>query len=150
MIGQEQAAPLSSLAQAAAQRGVSTCLPSIDALANDLAARHNVGVFLFNRVENADANVVSISFELTPSPAGGSHYMSATFSPSGAGVCQAVIETVMVWQKGCVDAGLEFPGYRVAGRLLDNVQMLSADGATRLFLMPTPSGCISIEKTAFF
>jgi hypothetical protein len=147
---QQAGQPLSDIAQAAAQRGVKVCLDSIDALAKDLSASHRVGVFLFNRVDGADTNVVSLSMELTPSPSGASQYVSATFSPMATGACQTTVETVIAWQASCVQAGLSFPGYQMSGQLLEGVRTLSAGGTARLFLMTTPSGCVSIEKMIFF
>jgi hypothetical protein len=150
-VAQTAPEPLSPIAQAAAQRGVRTCLSSVEALSRDLSARYDVGVFLFNRVEEADSNVLSISMELEPSPSGGTFYLSASFAPSPGGRCQIIIETTVPWNSGCVAVGLAYPGYQVTGPLLKSIRTLAATGPERLFLLPTgPSSCISIEKTVHF
>lgn len=149
-MAQQQNEPLSAIAEAAGQRGIRTCLPSIDRLAKNLAASYSIGVYLFNRLEEPDSNLVSISMELTPSPSGGAFYMSATFVPVGNGGCQVMLETTMHWASGCVPVGLAYPGLQVAGRLLNDITIMAAQGTERLFLMPVASGCVSIEKSIIF
>lgn len=145
-----EAAQLSAIAQAASQRGIVTCLASIDALAKDLASKHNIGVYLFNKLESADANLVSISMELTPAPSGGSLYVSASFVRTVEGKCQVMVESVLSWASGCTYVGIAYPGYQVTGKLLENVSILAAQGTERLFLMPTLGGCVSIEKSVYY
>lgn len=145
-----EATQLSAIAQAASQRGVVTCLASIDALAKDLATKHNIGVYLFNRLESANANLVSISMELTPAPSGGSLYVSASFVPTVEGKCQVMVESVLSWASGCTQVGIAYPGYQVTGKMLENISILAAKGTERLFLMPTLSGCVSIEKSVYY
>ena len=143
-------AALSPVAQAAAQRGIRTCLSRIDALARDLAIRHSIGAYLFNRLDGADGNFVSISMELTPSPSGGPFYLSATFVPVAGAQCQVQVETVLHWSSDCVPVGLAYPGFQITGVLLGAVRVLAATGTERLFLMPAGTGCISIEKSVYF
>lgn len=141
---------LSAIAQAAAQRGVSTCLANIDKLAKNLAASHDIGVYLFNKLDDADKNLFSISMELTPSPSGGPLYVSASFMPAANGTCQVMLESTISWASGCVEVGLAYPGYKVVGQLLGAIKTLAAEGPERLFLMPTFSGCLSIEKSIYY
>jgi hypothetical protein len=149
---QEQSAEsLSPIAQAAAQRGIATCLPAIDRLAKELAATHDIGVFLFNQLDQPDAGLASISMELTPSPSDGPLYLSASFVSTPAGGCQVMVEATIYWASNCTAVGLAYPGYTVTGHLLGEIRILAAQGAERLFLMPAlGNGCISIEKSVYF
>lgn len=144
-----EATELGPIAQAAAQRGVRTCLPAIERITANLSANRQVGAFLFNQIDNADENLFSVSLEGNPSPSGGPLYVSLTFAPAGD-KCQATIESTMAWQKSCPDAALTFREYQIAGKLLSAIQMLAAPGTGRLFLMPTADGCVTIEKAVLF
>jgi len=148
--GQDNAEPLSSIAEAAAQRGVRTCLVNIDRLAKNLAIKHDIGVYIFNKLDAADSNVVSLSMELTPSPSGGPFYVSASFVPVSNGGCQVLVESVLSWMSGCPQVQLAYPGYNIVGQLLADVSTLASTGPERLFLLPTPTGCISVEKSVYF
>ena len=137
------------IAAAAAQRGVKTCLDAIDRVTTNLGKDRRIGAFFFNQIDGADQNLISISLEATPSPSGSPLYISLTFAPAGER-CQASIESTMTWTTSCANAALTFPQYRVSGRLLDSIQMMESDGTGRLFLVPQPSGCLTIEKAVIF
>jgi hypothetical protein len=145
------AAELSAIGQAAAQRGIRTCLPKIDRLATGLAASYDIGVFFFNQLDRPDEGLVSISMELTPSPSNGPVYLSGTFVPVAGSECQVMVETTIHWASNCAAVGIAYPGYQLVGQLLRDVRILASQGSERLFLMPAgPAGCISIEKTVYF
>jgi hypothetical protein len=143
-------AELSTIAQAAAQRGIRTCLQSIDALAKDLARRYSIGVYFFNQLDRPDAGLVSISMELTPGPSDGPVYVSASFVPMAGAGCQVMLESTIAWQAKCAQVGVAYPGYRPSGTLLRDIGISAATGSERLFLIETPTGCISIEKSVYF
>lgn len=146
-----QAVELSAVGQAAAQRGVRTCLPKIDRLATGLASTYNVGVFFFNQLDRPDEGLVSISMELRPSPSNGPIYLTGTFVPVGGSDCQVMVETTIHWASNCAAVGLAYPGYQLVGQLLRDVRILASQGSERLFLMPAGQGdCISIEKSVYF
>ena len=65
-VAAQQDGALSAIAQAAQQRGIKTCLPAIDRLSKNLGATFDIGIFLFNQVEQPDTGLVSISMELSP------------------------------------------------------------------------------------
>ena len=147
---QQAAQPLTPVGQAAAQRGISTCLPNIELLARSVSESHDIGAYIFNQLDEADSNLVSVSMEVTPSPSGGPLYLSASFVPQPNGTCQVMVESVLAWASDCAPVGLAYPGYRITGKLLGEIRTLAASGPERLFLMPTPSGCVSIEKSVYF
>jgi hypothetical protein len=151
-IAQTPSAELSAIAQAAEQRGIKTCLPAIDRLAKNLAANFDIGVFLFNQVEQPDLGLVSISMELSPAPSGsGSAYVSASFAPLASGACQVMVESTMSWTNRCTTVGVGYQNYQAVGTLLREIGILSDGGTQRLFLMPgANNGCISIEKSVYF
>lgn len=149
---QQAGGELSPVAQAAAQRGIETCLPAIDKLAKNLSQGFSIGVFLFNQTENPDNGLVSISMELSPAPSGsGSAYVSASFVPVAGGACQVMVESTMSWTNRCTTVGVGYQNYQVVGALLKEIDMLSDGGTQRLFLMPgANNGCVSIEKSVYF
>jgi len=149
---QQAGGELSAIAQAAAQRGIRTCLPAIDRLAKNLSASFDIGIFLFNQVERPDSGLVSISMELSPAPSGaGSAYVSASFVPVGDAACQVMVESTMYWTNRCVTVGVGYQNYQVVGTLLKEIGILSDGGTQRLFLVPAgTSGCVSVEKSVYF
>lgn len=151
-MAQEQGGELSAIGQAAAQRGIVTCLPANDRLAKNLATSFDIGIFLFNQVEQPDKGLVSISMELSPAPSGnGSAYVSASFVPVGTSACQVMVESTMYWTNRCVTVGVGYQNYRTVGMLLKEIGILSDGGTQRLFLMPAAdNGCVSIEKSVYF
>lgn len=150
-VAAQQDGALSAIAQAAQQRGIKTCLPAIDRLSKNLGATFDIGIFLFNQVEQPDTGLVSISMELSPAPSGsGSAYVSASFVPVGT-ACQVMIESTMSWTSRCVTVGVGYQNYQVVGTLLKEIGILSDGGTQRLFLLPgAHDGCVSIEKTVYF
>lgn len=141
-----------AITRAAAERGVTTCLPAIDRLASNLGRSFDIGLFIFNQREQPDTGLVSLSLELSPAPSGsGSAYVSASFVALPGGACQVMVESTISWTNRCVTVGVNYPNYRVVGTLLREIGMLSDGGPQRLFLLPTASnGCISIEKSVYF
>jgi len=148
----QETTELSAIAQAAAQRGIRTCLPAIDKLATSLATTFDIGIFLFNQVEQPDIGLSSISMELSPAPSGsGSAYLSASFVPLSSGACQVMVESTMSWTNRCLTVGVGYQNYQVVGTLLKEIGILSDGGTQRLFLLPgANNGCISIEKSVYF
>lgn len=143
---------LSAIAQAAAQRGIKTCLPAIDRLAQNLSKSFDIGIFLFNQVESPDTGLVSISMELSPAPSGsGSAYVSASFVPMGETACQVMVEATMSWTNRCTTVGVGYQNYQAVGTLLKEIGILTDGGTQRLFLLPgANNGCVSIEKSVYF
>ncbi|SFZ83317.1 hypothetical protein SAMN02983003_1577 [Devosia enhydra] len=148
---QPQLLQMTPLGQAAAQRGVRTCLANVDAFARDLGDRYDIGVYIFNKLEQADRNLFSLSLELSPSPSGDAFYMSASFAPAVDGQCHVMLESTIIWRSSCAAVGLAYPGFQPGNPLLRDIQSFATTGAERLFLMPSgPDGCISIEKNLYF
>jgi hypothetical protein len=147
----QQDSELSAIALAAQQRGIRTCLPAIDKLSKNLGTAFDIGIFLFNQVEQPDTGLVSISMELSPAPSGsGSAYVSASFVPVGT-ACQVMVESTMSWTNRCVTVGVGYQNYQVVGTLLKEIGILSDGGTQRLFLLPgAHDGCVSIEKSVYF
>ncbi len=147
-----QTAPstLSAIAQAAQQRGTARCLDRIDALAKNLGEKYDIGVFIFNDLANPDSRVLSLSLELSPSPSGGSAYMSATFAPNALNGCDIMVESAIYWSSKCSAVGLAYPGYIASGKLLANIEIRENAGPARLFLVPSGAGCLSIEKSVYY
>lgn len=145
----QDAAPLGPIAQAAAQRGVKTCLTAIDRVTSSIGKDRQMGAFFFNQIDGADDNLISISLGALPSPSGQPLYASLTFAPNGER-CQATVESTMAWSVNCATAALTFQQYRISGRLIPEIQIMEAEGTARLFLIPQGEGCLTIEKAVIF
>lgn len=149
-VGAQRASDLSVISQVALERGVVTCLKSIEMLTVALGADYKLGAYFFNQMDRPDDGLVSISMELSPSRSGSPIYLSASFV-SVAGACQAMVETTIYWDSSCETVGLAYPGYKAESKLLTEIDILASTGTERLFLVPTlRKSCISIEKAVYF
>lgn len=148
---QPQLLEMTPIGQAAAQRGVRTCLANVDAFARDLGSRYDIGVYIFNRLDAADSNLFSLSLELSPSPSGEAFYMSASFAPAVDQHCHVMLETTIVWRSDCARVGVAYPAFKLGNPLLRGISTLATGGTERLFLMPAgEAACVSVEKNIYF
>jgi hypothetical protein len=54
---------------------------------------------------------------------------------------------VIFWQKLCGDVAVtQFAGMKISGKLNKEITVLDGGAATKVFLMPAGSGCVSIKK----
>ena len=141
--------PPGAVTQAAAQRGVKTCLPRIEQISSALSRGGKVGVFLFNSLDKPDASVLSTSMEVAE--ASGTTYASSTYAPQLSGECQAVVEQVAWWPARCPDVAEKvFAPHKTTGALMKEILVVEGDRRVRIFLMPAGTGCVSIKKEAIF
>ncbi|MFN4343210.1 MAG: hypothetical protein ACK4FE_14440 [Azonexus sp.] len=78
---------------------------------------------------------------------GGVAYVSAHFAPNQANGCGAAYDAVAYWPQKCdAVAGKQFAALRKVGQLKKDITILDGGPATKVFLMPAGSGCVSIKK----
>ena len=146
------ATPLNPIAAGMMARGVQQCAPTIqERSAYFQAPKSKVGAFLFTDAhETANKTLASASMEISY-PAGVSSYASASFMPTADGRCATVNDAVSWWPGTCEDVrALAFKTYREAGKLGQRIVVLQHQGSTRVFLLPTNEGCVTIQKDITF
>ena len=140
---------LNAAAQAAARRGVSTCLKRIDQVTNFLGSNSKSGAFLFIPPKDPNGSLTSISMEVQT--AGGLSYATASFAPVGGEGCGSLYEAVVYWQNTCQEVAAKgFPGVPPDGTLNQKIMVLNGGAALRVYLMPAGTGCVSIKKETLF
>lgn len=150
---QEAAAPAgaasgggaNAITQAAVQKGVLNCVSRINQVSNFLGYSPQAGALLMLPPSQVDQRVVPLVMEVPGE--GGSAYVSATFAPNQANGCGATYDAVMFWPLACDEvAAKQFATLKKAGPLRQAITVLDGGAATKVFLMPAGSGCVSIKK----
>ena len=142
---------LNSVAQAAANAGVRSCLPTIEKIGNFATANTRNRAYVFLPATNADQQVTSASYELEL-PNKAIAYATMTTAPTKDGNCDALYETVTYWSGACADVAAKgYPQAKLAGALQQQILMLQGAGNVRIFLMPAGTqGCVAIKKEVVF
>lgn len=135
-----------AITQAAVQQGVLTCVSRINQVTNFLGFGPQAGATLMPHAQQPDTRLLPLAMEV-PTEAG-STYVSATFAPGQANGCGAAYDAVTYWQQTCdAVAAKQFAGFKRLERALrKNITVLDGGAATKVFLMPAGSGCVSIKK----
>lgn len=137
---------VNSITQAVVNAGALACASRVNQVTNFLSSGSPNGAFLFAPTAPADQRLTSVSMEIANKDAPVA-YASASFAPNQANGCGAVYEAVVYWPQSCdVVAAKQFGNTKKGRVLLKSVQALELEGATRIFLMPAGSGCVSIKK----
>lgn len=143
----QQQPQVNNLASAAAQQGMLACAGRINQVSSFLGFGADAGALLMVPPNNQDQRLVPLAMEL-PTPAGPA-YASASFAPNQANGCGASYEAVVYWPQPCdTVAAKQFGTLRKVGFLKKAIAVLDAGVATKVFLMPAGSGCVSIKKEA--
>jgi len=138
-------AEVNPLTQSALQQGMFNCVGRINQVGNFLGYGSQAGALLMAPAGQADQRLISYSMEMPTdkSPA----YIAAYFAPNQATDCSAVYEAVVYWPQGCEAlARKEFAALKPMGPLKSAITVLEGGAATKVFLMPAGSGCLSIKK----
>lgn len=147
----EQAKPapqpaVNSITQAAVKAGTVACAGRINQVTNFLIRDGVSGAYLYAPAAPADQNVASVSMEIASKDAP-AVYASASFAPNQANGCGAVYEAVVYWPQKCeAVAANQFASLKWAGQMKTSITVLDGGPATKVFLMPAGSGCVSIKK----
>ncbi len=92
-----------------------------------------------------DQRLIPVAMEIQTES--GSAYVSAQFAPNQANGCGAAYDAVVYWPQKCdAVAGKQFAALKKVGQMKKDITVLDGGIATKVFLMPAGSGCVSIKK----
>lgn len=133
------------LTQTALQQGVLNCVGRINQVGNFVGFGAQSGAVLMVPGGRPDERLISFSMEM-PSD-GAAAYIAATFAPNQINGCGAVYEAFVYWKQSCdALATTEYSGLKRIGLVKAAITILDGGTATKVFLMPAGSGCLSIKK----
>lgn len=137
--------PVNAITQAVLQQGAVNCVARINQVSNYLGFGPQAGAVLMVPATQPDQRLLPIAMEL---PVEGSvAYVAATFAPNQANGCGAVYDAIVHWKQGCdVVASEQFGALKRIGQMKSAITVLDGGVATKVFLMPVGSGCLSIKK----
>jgi hypothetical protein len=134
-----------AVTQAAVQQGVLNCAARINQVSNFLGFGPQAGALLLVPPSQPDQRLLPLAMEVPTES--GSAYVSATFAPNQANGCGAVYDAVVYWPQKCeAVADKQFASLKRTGQLKTSLTVLDGGPATKVFLMPAGSGCVSIKK----
>lgn len=138
--------PLSNaVTQAAVQQGVFSCAGRINQVSSFLGYTPQTGALLMSPPAQPDQRLVPLAMEVAT--ASGPAYVSVIFAPNQANGCGAAYDAVAYWSQRCeIVAAQQFVGLKKLGLLKKGITVLDGGAATKVFLMPAGSGCVSIKK----
>lgn len=150
VVAGQQPAPASvapnGVTQAAVQQGALSCAARINQVSNFLGFGPQAGAMLMMPASHPDQRLIPLAMEM-PTGDAGSAYISAAFAPNQANGCGATYDAVVYWSQKCeAVAAKQFAGLKRTGQMKTNITMLDGGPATKVFLMPAGSGCVSIKK----
>lgn len=136
-----------AVTQTAVQQGIMTCAARINHVTNFLGYTPQMGVMLMVPPTQPDQRLLPIAMEATVGASSSTAYVSATFAPNQANGCGAAYEAVVYWPVRCETVqAKQFAGLKKVGQLKKDIAVLDGGAATKVFLMPAGSGCVSIKK----
>jgi len=134
-----------AITQAAVQQGALNCASRINQVSNFLGFGPQAGAVLMMPPSQPDQRLIPLAMEVPTD--GSSAYVSATFTPNQANGCGAAYDAVVYWPQKCeAVAAKQFAGLKRAGQMKTSITVLDGGPATKVFLMPAGSGCVSIKK----
>lgn len=140
---------VNAVTQAAVQQGALGCASRINQVTNFLGFGPQAGAVLMMPASQSDQRLVPVVMEVPTDDAvvGASAYVSATFAPVHPNGCSATYDAVMYWPSTCdIVAARQFGSFKKVGSLRTNITLLDGGVATKVFLMPAGSGCVSVKK----
>lgn len=145
MASQPASLPVNAVTQAAVQQGVLNCAVRINQVSTFLGFNAQAGAVLMTPPAQPDRQLVPLAMEVPTQ--GGTAYVSASFAPNQANGCGATYDAVAYWPQKCeVVAERQFAALKKVGQLKKDITVLDGGVATKVFLMPAGSGCVSIKK----
>lgn len=134
-----------AVTQAAVQQGVLNCAARINQVSNFLGFGPQAGAVLLVPPSQPDQRLLPLGMEVPTDT--GTAYVSATFAPNQANGCGAAYDAVVYWPQKCeAVATKQFATLKRTGQLKTSITVLDGGPATKVFLMPAGSGCVSIKK----
>ena len=137
--------PTTAVTQAAVQQGILNCAGRINQVTNFLGFNNQSGAVLMTPPNQPDLRLIPLAMEIPTE--NGSAYVSAEFAPNQANGCGAAYDAVVYWPQRCdIVASRQFAALKKVGALKKDITVLDGGLATKVFLMPAGSGCVSIKK----
>ncbi|CDS53140.1 hypothetical protein [Polaromonas sp. CG9_12] len=134
-----------NVTQAAVAQGVLNCAARINQVSSFVGYTAQAGALLMIPPAQPDQRLVPLALEVPAE--NGPAYVSATFAPNQANGCGAAYDAVVYWPQKCeAVASRQFAGLKRVGVLKTSITVLDGGEATKVFLMPAGSGCVSIKK----
>ena len=134
-----------AITQTVVQQGVLNCVGRIEQVTNFLGFSPQAGVVVMIPPSQPDQRMIPLAMEVEVNS--GSAYVSAAFAPNQANGCGAVYDAVIYSPQKCdALASKEFAGFKKVGKLKKDIIVLDGGVASKVFLMPAGSGCVSIKK----
>lgn len=138
-------APANAITQTAVQQGVLNCAARINQVTTFLGYTPQAGALLMTPPAQPDQRLLPLAMELPAEV--GTAYVVASFAPNQANGCGATYDAVSYWPQKCdAVAAKQFPGFKSLGQLKKSITVLDGGAASKIFLMPAGSGCVSIKK----
>ena len=134
-----------SLTQALGHWGVKNCSERVNQLSGFVGYNNSSAAMALMPPSQVNDRMIPVAMEIPTE--NGAAYVSASFAPNQANNCGATYDAVVYWEQGCTDiAENQFKAYKNIGALGKALTMLDGGIATKVFLMPAGSGCVSIKK----
>lgn len=134
-----------SLTQALEYWGVKNCSARVNRLSAFVGYNKSSAAMALMPPSQVNQRMVPVAMEIPTE--NGAAYISASFAPNQANNCGATYDAVVYWKRGCPDiAEKQFKTYKNIGSLGKEITVLDGGIATKVFLMPAGSGCVSIKK----
>ena len=138
-------AVVNAVTQTAVSAGVLVCAGRINQVSTFLGYTPQAGALLMTPPAQPDQRLIPLAMEVPNKP--GAAYVSASFAPNQANGCGATYDAVVYWPDKCdAVAAKQFAGLKKIGQLKTAIDVLDGGVATKVFLMPAGSGCVSIKK----
>ncbi|NWG32317.1 MAG: hypothetical protein HXY29_12595 [Rhodocyclaceae bacterium] len=138
-------AAVNAITQAAVQQGALSCAARINQVTQFLGFSAQAGALLMSPPGQPDQRLLPLAMEVPTE--NGAAYVSVHFAPNQANGCGAAYDAVAYWPQKCdAVAGKQFAALRKVGQLKKDITILDGGPATKVFLMPAGSGCVSIKK----
>jgi len=136
---------VNAVTQAAVSTGVLACAGRINQVSSFLGYTPQAGALLMTPPAQPDQRLIPLAMEV-PNEFGAA-YVSASFAPNQANGCGATYDAVVYWPQKCdAVAAKQFASLKKVGQLKKAIAVLDGGVATKIFLMPAGSGCVSIKK----
>jgi hypothetical protein len=134
-----------TLTQSVSLWGVKKCASRVNQVSQFVGYNKSSGALAMMPPTDTNERLIPVAMEVNTET--GAAYVSANFAPNQVNGCGASYDAVVYWEKTCDElASHQFRAYKNIGKLNTSLTILDGGLATKVFLMPAGSGCVSIKK----
>jgi hypothetical protein len=134
-----------TLTQALSHWGVHHCSERVTQVSSFVGYNNASAAMALMPPAQVNQRMIPIAMEI-PTESGAA-YVTTSFAPGQANGCGAGYDAVVYWEKTCQNlADDQFSAYKPVGSLGKEIAVLDGGLATKVFLLPAGSGCVSIKK----